>query len=106
MTINLTDDTASGGHATGDVFTGSAFANVTGSNFDDFITGNSNSNALRGGSGMDTLTGGDGADRFQYFEYGNGAFSDTITDFEINDTLELGTGFLNGNFQTPDFHWR
>ena len=69
VTVNLTDNTASGGHAEGDRI--SHFENLTGSFHSDALTGNDENNILRGlssddliygGDGNDTLYGGDGVD--------------------------------------------
>ena len=58
--VNLTANTASGGHAQGDVI--SAFENITGSIHNDTLTGNSAANILLGGDGNDTLQGYAGDD--------------------------------------------
>ncbi len=69
-----------------------AFANLTGSAFDDTLTGSSASNALTGldgndrligGNGADTLIGGAGNDTFVFTALSNStpASPDTITDF-------------------------
>ncbi|MEH6755835.1 MAG: hypothetical protein V7788_16930, partial [Alphaproteobacteria bacterium] len=52
--------TASGGHAEGDVISG--FENVRGSNFDDALIGDANRNVIYGGDGDDTLSGFSGND--------------------------------------------
>ena len=82
VTVNLADDTVSGGHAAGDTITG--FEHVTGSAFGDVLMGNAEDNWLVGGAGdddlqgnggddvlegsagADTLDGGPGADRASY----------------------------------------
>ena len=53
VTVNLATNTASGGHATGDII--SNFENILGSNANDVLTGNSSANTLTGGGGDDTL---------------------------------------------------
>jgi len=65
VTVNLTSDnagfqSASGGHADGDIISG--FDNVKGSRFDDTITGDDGRNSLKGGDGADTISGGGGND--------------------------------------------
>lgn len=60
ITVNLASGVATGGDATGDVF--SSIENVIGTAFNDVITGNGADNRLEGGDGNDTLDGGAGAD--------------------------------------------
>jgi len=60
VTINLSDNTASGGHAEGDVISG--FENILGSSFDDVLTGDAGANVLDGGAGADRMEGGAGDD--------------------------------------------
>jgi Ca2+-binding RTX toxin-like protein len=64
VTVNLAANTASGGHATGDVIVAGSFENLTGSSFNDSLTGNSGNNILDGGVGADTMNGGDGNDTY------------------------------------------
>ncbi len=82
VTVNLLNNTASGGHATGDVFSGFEYA--LGSAFDDTLTGSNGINILTGGGGGDTL-------------YGNGGL-DVLNGGDGDDTLDGGSGvdFLNG----------
>lgn len=70
VSVNIGNNTASGGHAQGDVISG--LENVIGSALNDTLTGNVLANVLTGGAGNDTLSGlagndtldtGDGADR-------------------------------------------
>ncbi len=70
VTVNLADNTAVGGHAQGDTFTG--IENIAGSGYEDILTGDSGANELygaggndelRGGADNDALEGGPGADR-------------------------------------------
>ncbi|MEL6493544.1 MAG: spondin domain-containing protein [Cyanobacteria bacterium J06623_7] len=49
---------------------------------------------LVGGFGNDTLTGGGGAD---IFSFGSDSGTDTITDFESIDTLDVGNSFSDAN---------
>lgn len=74
--IDLSTGTASGGTASGDVFTG--FENVRGSRASDVITGDEMRNHLDGFYGDDHLRGGD--------------FHDALTGGGGNDTLEGGDG--------------
>ncbi len=60
VTVSLNTNSASGGHATGDII--SNFENVTGSAFIDSLTGNGAANVLDGKGGADTLAGGLGDD--------------------------------------------
>ena len=59
VTVNLEDNTATGGHANGDTF--NDIENIIGSDFDDRLQGNSEDNSLSGGAGDDIImsTGGD-----------------------------------------------
>ena len=83
MTVNLATNTASGGHAAGDII--SNFENILGSNANDVLTGNSSANTLTGGGGNDTLRGGGGADTLiggaghDLFIYQVGDGADTIS---------------------------
>lgn len=83
VTINLATASASGGHATGDVFNN--FENVTGSAGNDHITGDGDGNILKGASGTDDIDGGGGADNLQG---GNGA--DHLTGGSGKDILTGG----------------
>ena len=58
VTINLFQNTASGGDAEGDTLT--SIENLTGSSHNDFLYGNADANILRGGDGHDFLYGGNG----------------------------------------------
>ena len=60
VTINLTNGTAKGGDAAGDVLT--SIENVAGSNLNDTLTGDDNPNTLLGLDGNDVLTGRGGND--------------------------------------------
>ena len=76
VTVNLADDTVSGGHAEGDTIAG--FENVTGSAFQDVLTGNGDDNRLVGGDGDDNLQGN--------------ADNDVLEGSAGADTLDGGTG--------------
>ena len=60
VTVNLSDNTASGGHAQGDVITG--IENISGSDYHDVLTGDIGANVLYGIGGDDELRGNDGDD--------------------------------------------
>ena len=88
VTIDLVNNTASGGSATGDVISG--FENVVGSSYDDVIRSNSDSTLIQGGYGDDTL--------ISYFSLSNTLFEGN----EGDDILGFGvTGGLAGIFSTP-----
>lgn len=69
ITVNLATNSASRGHAAGDIFF--SIENVTGSSLGDIITGNGVANTLTGGTGLDTIRGGGGND-FIFGEAGGG----------------------------------
>ena len=60
VNINLEAGTASGGHATGDVYSG--FENLTGSNGKDVLAGDAQANIIKGLDGTDVIFGSVGAD--------------------------------------------
>ncbi len=60
VTVNLANNTVSGGNAQGDTMTG--FANVTGGSGADALSGTASANVISAGAGNDTLTGGGGND--------------------------------------------
>ena len=80
VNINLFTNTASGGHATGDVISG--FENVVGGAGNDVLTGSALENILAGGQGADTLFGNQGADVLS-----GGAGGDTLNGGGGSDTL-------------------
>ncbi|WP_193778290.1 Ig-like domain-containing protein [Pseudovibrio sp. Ad37] len=81
VTINLAEDTASGGHATGDVLVN--IESIEGSHYDDVLIGDSNNNSLYAQNGLDHLYGGEGNDTLN--AYGSGA--DYLDGGEGNDTV-------------------
>ncbi len=96
--VNLGANTASGGHATGDVI--SNFERAIGSRYGDTLTGTSSHNVLNGGAGDDTLSGGTGndiliggagSDRFVFNTAANGVSNvDTLSDFVSTvDEIEI-----------------
>jgi Ca2+-binding RTX toxin-like protein len=64
VTVNLAENTATGGDAAGDRFT--SVENIRGSAFADTLTGDSGNNTLNGYGGADALNGGDGLDLASY----------------------------------------
>ncbi|MGD9785407.1 MAG: calcium-binding protein [Hyphomicrobiaceae bacterium] len=66
VTINLSTNAASGGHATGDTI--SNFEAVYGSAHNDDLTGGSGNERFRGRDGSDTIDGGDGFDEADFFD--------------------------------------
>ena len=117
VTVNLGDNTVSGGHALGDTIVN--FENIAGSGHDDVLTGDDGANVLVGGAGADQLDGGAGVDWVSYqgsdqrvivrLTQGTGedghAEGDVITNFEnvngtaYNDGLvgDSGANYLSGN---------
>ena len=94
VTVNLATNTASGGHAQGDVI--SNFENVTGSAHNDTLTGNDFDNVLVGGGGADTLSGGNGQDTFEYTAGSQIAAGESINGGGGTNTLLInGTGNFN-----------
>ena len=95
VTINLANNTASGGDAEGDIL--SNIENVVGSSqFANFITGDSEDNQLVGGSGNDVLNGGAGNDEL-YGSYGDDVLNgddgdDFFYGFFGTDTINGGNG--------------
>ena len=91
VTINLTDGTARGGDAEGDVIVdtvaGDRIENVVGSSHDDVLTGNRYNNKLWGLGGNDELSGLRGHD----WLYG-GSGDDELDGGRNNDVLEGGPG--------------
>ncbi|QDO96735.1 hypothetical protein FNB15_05335 [Ferrovibrio terrae] len=83
VNINLALSTASGGDATGDVFSG--IENISGSSFADTLTGDGGTNVLIGNGGADILDGGQGTDWADY-SFGTGG---AVT---VNLTTGTGSG--------------
>ncbi|WP_225026319.1 Hint domain-containing protein [Xinfangfangia pollutisoli] len=102
VNVNLTDWTATGGHATGDVLSG--IDGLIGSAFDDTLigydemglSGDVYTNAFYGGAGNDLMDGRGGNDSL-YGGSGNdtvygGAGDDTLAGDEGHDLLDAGAG--------------
>jgi Ca2+-binding RTX toxin-like protein len=90
VTINLLTNSASGGDATGDIF--SSIDDVTGSDFADSLTGDANDNrldgigdddVLAGLGGADQLYGGDGKDTVDYSLSPHGLFQGVAVDLGV-----------------------
>ena len=78
VTVNLADNTVSGGHAEGDVLV--LVENVIGSDYADVLTGNDGANRLEGGAGADQLDGRDGSDWVSYRRSDTGVTADLAQD--------------------------
>ncbi|WP_020592846.1 polymorphic toxin-type HINT domain-containing protein [Kiloniella laminariae] len=106
VVVDLEDQTASGGHADGDVFSG--FENAEGSTYDDNLTsqiagsrlyGLAGNDTLTGQAGSDVINGGAGADALD-----GGAGVDTLN-YEGSDTgvnVNLQTGAASGGHAEGD----
>lgn len=85
VSIHLDGNSAAGGDASGDVFSG--FENVDGSELGDLIRGDAGANRLKGRAGYDFLDGGAGNDFLtggtegDIFRFHTGHDRDIITDF-------------------------
>ena len=106
VTVNLSDNTASGGHAQGDVL--SNIENIAGSLYQDVLTGDDGANELfgyedddelQGNDGDDVLEGGGGSDRL----YG-GSGTDTVSykSSYIGVRVNLKEGTLEGGHAVGD----
>ncbi|MBX3568579.1 MAG: calcium-binding protein [Rhizobiaceae bacterium] len=100
---SLTNPEINTGEAKGDTY--SSIANLSGSNFKDYLYGNGGANEisgysgddlLKGYAGNDTLTGGGGKDIFNFNTALDAANNvDTITDFSfVSDTIQLEDGIF------------
>lgn len=104
VVVDLRNNTANGGDATGDVISG--FENLYGSNYNDILLGTDGANFINGNEGNDTingrggndringeegndvLTGGSGYDTFFYQDHFDTGI-DRITDFDVHrDTIQ------------------
>ncbi|MBR0061750.1 MAG: hypothetical protein IJP68_09770, partial [Selenomonadaceae bacterium] len=66
--------------------------NIVGNKFANSIIGSDQNDTLEGGKANDTLTGGDGAD---VFIYSTGDGQDTITDYDADDIISIGSGNID-----------
>ncbi len=92
VNLNLDNNTASGGHAQGDVISG--FENVAGSIHNDTLAGNSLANVLLGNAGNDTLQGYAGNDTLR-----GGTGNDRIYGGEGADVIEGGDGIDTADYR-------
>ena len=88
VTVNLATGAASGGHATGDTFSG--IERLGGSRYNDHLTGDDGDNFLVGRAGADMLDGGAGRDVLGYFPSTAGV------------TVNLATGAASGGHAEGD----
>ena len=97
VTMNLSDGTATGGHAEGDVI--ADIESIVGSAHSDTLVGNDGVNRLDGQDGDDVLEGGAGADRLD-----GGAGMDTLVYRNSNEavTVNLSNGTLMGGHAEGD----
>ena len=90
VTVNLADNSASGGHAQGDTLSGTFF-NLTGSAYDDTLDGPGEGGHVEGGPGDDTLGSGrlssHVANKFYYFF--SGFDDDTVSNHRFLDELRV-----------------
>ncbi|MEY1557986.1 beta strand repeat-containing protein [Yoonia sp. R2331] len=85
INVDLLNNTASGGHATGDILTN--IEGLFGSEHDDVLRGDDSDNVLEGGDGDDTISGRNGHDILT-----GGAGGDTIYAGEGHDRAWGGAG--------------
>jgi Ca2+-binding RTX toxin-like protein len=123
VTVSLATNTASGGHATGDVI--SSFENLSGSDLADTLTGSDGVNRLVGlgdndviagqggnddvmGNGAaDKMSGGAGADHFSYQSFGDSGVllgQDEITDFSHAQGDKIDFSFMS-TVGSSEFHF-
>ena len=97
VTVNLSTNSNSGGHASGDTFSG--FETLTGSAHADTLTGDASANVLKGGGGDDTLVGLGGADSMD-----GGAGTDTADYSTSPETVlyHINTGTVSGGHAQGD----
>jgi Ca2+-binding RTX toxin-like protein len=92
VTVNLATQTASGGHAAGDVLFD--IENIIGTALNDNLTGDNGDNVLRGGDGgTDWLSGGGGSDTASYA--GGAAVGVSLLHGSIQNTGGQGWDLLN-----------
>ena len=100
VTVNLATGAASGGHASGDVFSGIEW--LRGSSHDDDLTGDDGPNFLWGLGGDDRLVGGGGNDDIwggagaDFIDGGAGQDWAAFSDSDSAVTVNLATGAASG----------
>lgn len=87
VTVNLSDNTASGGHAQGDVL--SNIENIAGSLYQDVLTGDESANELFGYEDDDELIGNDGDDVLE-----GGGGSDRLNGGAGTDTVSYKSSYI------------
>ena len=87
VTVNLSDNTASGGHAQGDVLT--SIENIAGSLYQDVLTGDEGANELFGYEDDDELMGNDGDDVLE-----GGGGSDRLDGGRGTDTASYKSSYI------------
>ncbi|WP_063297037.1 Ig-like domain-containing protein [Pseudovibrio sp. Ad37] len=100
VTINLAEDTASGGHATGDILVN--IENIGGSQFDDVLIGDDNRNNLYAKDGIDHLEGRGGNDTLNAYGSGadyldGGSGNDTVRYYHSNSGVTVNLGDTSQN---------
>ncbi|MBC6438279.1 MAG: hypothetical protein GDA52_09145 [Rhodobacteraceae bacterium] len=95
VTVNLATDTASGGHAQGDVI--SNFENIRGSDHDDVLTGNGSKNVFVVGAGDDTIDGGGGNKNVVNYR-----LSDAAVWVDLATTRKVSAGVYETNTDRVD----
>ena len=85
VTVNLANNTASGGHAEGDTLI--SIENIRGSQYADTLIGDDGDNILTGGQGGDWIYGGAGNDTASYDSYYWGGYPGVIVN------LSTGRGY-------------
>jgi Ca2+-binding RTX toxin-like protein len=97
VVVNLTTNTASGGHADGDLISG--FENIQGSELSDILTGSTAANRIAGGAGGDMIEGGNGADAL----IGGGGIDTLSYDTSrAGVSIDLGSNLANGGDAAGD----
>ncbi|GJE27980.1 DUF642 domain-containing protein [Methylobacterium organophilum] len=118
VTVNLANQTASGGDAQGDTLT--SIESVTGSTYHDTLTATDTGSTLTGGAGNDTLTGGAGNDTIRGDDdlgklttyavavangqnlLTNGNFEAYSTGRYTNGNVATGSGYVGTGWQTAN----
>ena len=106
VTVNLATETASGGHADGDIISG--FEQLEGSSHDDYLTGDDGHNVLWGLGGDDRLVGGDGNDEIwgdagaDFIDGGAGHDWAFFSGSDSAVTVNLATGAASGGYAQGD----
>lgn len=103
VTVDLVNQTATGGDADGDTLRG--IEGVTGTSFDDVLTGDDNDNFFRPGLGADQVIGGAGFDTIDYSDAAfrvlvsiNGASGTQDTGGSDQDFLDSIEGIIGSQF--------